>query len=278
MRRPAIAQSLPAPPSLALPPARELAVGIAVVGFALALTTLVVPLLESPAVGLVDASPLYLVPVVVAGLRFGLWAALATAVAAFLVYDLGFTEPRLNLTVADPREWLDLLLFLFVAIVVGRLAALGTERAQEAARRAAGETSLFAISRVLATAPDIETAGSGIVERLVRDARLTRAWIVVERATRSGVLADSLSGATLPASAFSTSLVRTAGDQPARWVRAHEASGPGRPASASGHASAGALLLKVRMEADDEILGWVRAERPVETGLPTREETRLLAL
>ncbi|MFL5749718.1 MAG: DUF4118 domain-containing protein, partial [Chloroflexota bacterium] len=144
MRRPAFAELRTiALPSLPRPAPRELIAGLAVVGGALAVATVVVAILESPAVGLVDASPIYLVPVVVAGLRFGLWAALATAVAAFVVYDLGFTEPRLNLSVADPREWLDLLLFLFVAIFVGRIAALGSERAQEAARSAAEATSRF---------------------------------------------------------------------------------------------------------------------------------------
>lgn len=282
MRRPAFAELRTiALPSLPRPAPRELIAGLAVVGGALAVATVVVAILESPAVGLVDASPIYLVPVVVAGLRFGLWAALATAVAAFVVYDLGFTEPRLNLSVADPREWLDLLLFLFVAIVVGRLAALGSERAQEAARRAAEATSLFAISRLLATAPDLDAAGSGIVERLVRDARLDRAWIVVERGSRSIVLADSRSGTPLPASPFTTSLTRMPGEQPARWVRAHEASGGARtgPGAAAAGATAGARqLLKVRLEADDETLGWLRAERPADSGLPTREETRLLAL
>jgi two-component system sensor histidine kinase KdpD len=285
VRRPAIVESrLPARPSLARPTTRGLAAGVAVTAAALALATVVVALLESPAVGLVDASPVYLVPVVLVGLRFGLWAALATAVLAFLVYDVAFTEPRLNLSVADPREWLDLLLFLFVAIVVGRLAALGAERTEEAARRAAESSSLFAISRLLAIEPDVATAASGIVERLVHDLRLERAWIVVDRGGRPAILADSLAGRPMPASAFSTSLIRTPGEQPARWVRAHEpaSAGPGQ-SSASGPlsahpASASVLLLKIRMDADDRNLGSLRALRSAEVGLPTREETRLLAL
>ena len=56
-------------------------------------------------------------------------------VGAFVVYDLLFTAPRFTLVVEDPKEWLDLVLSLILAIVVGRLAALGTERAAEASRR-----------------------------------------------------------------------------------------------------------------------------------------------
>ena len=182
--------------------------------------------------------------------------------------------PRFTLAVADPREWLDLLLFLFVAIVVGRLAALGAERTEEAARRAAESTSLFAISRLLATAPDLETAGAGIVERLVRDVGLDRAWIVADRSNGQVVVADSRPGEALPTSPFSTSLARTPGDQPAKWVKAHEGSGGGRVAGPAPTTQ----LLKVRMQADDQAFGWLRAQRPLDAGLPSREETRLLAL
>jgi two-component system, OmpR family, sensor histidine kinase KdpD len=273
VRRPALADiRLLEAPRIARPTGRDLAVGLAVTAATLGAATVVVAILESPAVGLADASPVYLVPVVIAGLRSGLWAALGTAIAAFLVYDVVFTEPRFSLVVADPRELLDLLLFLFVAIVVGRLAALGSERAQEAARRAAESTSLFAISRLLATAPDLETAGSGIVERLVRDAALDRAWIVVERAGRSRLIADSAAGRPLPTSPFITTLVRTPGEQPAKWVRAHESTAPGHVTTATGS------LLRIRMDADDQTFGWLRAALPREAALPTRESTRLLAL
>jgi two-component system sensor histidine kinase KdpD len=273
VRRPGLAEfRLVDPPRPVRPTGRQLASVALVTAITVGAATIVVALLESPAVGLVDASPVYLVPVVIAAVRIGLWAAVATAIASFLVYDVAFTEPRFSLVVADPREWLDLLLFLFVAIVVGRLAALGSERAQEAARRAAESTSLFAISRLLATAPDIESAGQGICERLVRDVEVDRAWIVAEQAGRSRVLADSLTGTPLPTTPFLTTLVRTAGEEPARWVRAHEATTPGRAPAAA------VQVLKVRMDADDQAYGSLRAQRPADAGPPAREQTRLLAL
>jgi two-component system sensor histidine kinase KdpD len=276
VRRPALAdyRSLE-PPRFARPSARELASAAVVLAVALGAASVVVALLESPAVGMSDASPVYLVPVVVAGLRYGVWAALGTAVASFLLYDFVFTVPRFTFAVADPREWLDLLLFLFVAIVVGRLAALGAERTEEAARRAAESTSLFAISRLLATAPDLETAGAGIVDRLVRDVGLDRAWILADRLSGQVVVADSRPGEALPVSPFSISLARTPGDQPAKWVKAHEGGGGRVPGPVPAPAT---QLLKVRMEADDQTFGWLRAQRPLDAGLPSREETRLLAL
>ena len=112
--------------------------------------TLVAGILESR-FGVADSSSVYLLAVVVMASRFGLWPAVGTSLVSVLLYDLLFTEPRLALAVADPQEWLSLLLFLVVAVVTGRLAGLQTERAREASRRAGEAQSLFAISRSLVT-------------------------------------------------------------------------------------------------------------------------------
>ena len=61
-------------------------------------------------------------------------------------------EPNEVLFVSDPVEWVNLVLFLLIAVVVGRLAALQQERAADADRRAKEAQALFAVSRTLATA------------------------------------------------------------------------------------------------------------------------------
>ena len=81
-------------------------------------------------------------------------------------------------------------------------------------------------------------------------------------------------GEPLPTSPFATNLVRTPGELPAKWARSHEASVGGT----HGSAGAGTRLIKVRMDAGDQAMGWLKALRPVDAGLPSREETRLLAL
>lgn len=262
------------PPAVALPPPRRLAAQALLVGPALAASTVGVWLLEGPAFGIADASAVYLVAVVLAGSRFGTWPALLTAVAAFLVYDVLFTEPRLSLVVADAREWLDLLLFLFVAVGVGRLSALGSERAREASERAREATALFAIGRTLATEPDLETAAPAIAALIVRETGLARVWIGLEHGGRTVVVADSSAGRPLPESAFSTTLARTPGEAPARWVRAHE---PG-PAGNDPRPTQRSEILRVRMEADGLAVGSVRALHDPAAGRPSPSTTRLLAL
>jgi two-component system, OmpR family, sensor histidine kinase KdpD len=197
----------------------------------IAVGTLVVAVLER-VTGIEDASAVYLVAVVIVGSVGGTIAAVGTAVIAFLVYDLLFTEPRFSLAVSDTRELLNLVLVLIVAIAVGRLAALGRERAAEADRRAREATGLFAISRLLATTDRTESVAGQIVARLADDAALERVWIGLEGGPHERILADTGSG-PVPSPPVLLTLVRAPGDEPARWIRAHEpqvrAGAPARP-------------------------------------------------
>ena len=108
----------------ALRPARISPSVVALAVGSVAVGTIVIAILEQWT-GIPDASAVYLVVVVIVGSVAGTTAALGTAVVAFLVYDILFTEPRLSLVVADPIELLNLVLVLIVALAVGRLAALG---------------------------------------------------------------------------------------------------------------------------------------------------------
>jgi two-component system sensor histidine kinase KdpD len=248
--------------------------GVALVAVvAIALGTLVIAVLEQ-ATEIPDASAVYLVAVVVVGSIGGTIPAVITAIVSFLVYDLLFTEPRFSLAVTDTSELLNLVLVLIVALAVGRLAALGRERAAEADRRAVEATGLFAVSRLLATAGSTEEVAAALVERLAREGGLDRVWIKLDNAARERVLADTGTG-PLPSAAIVTTLVRTPGDEPARWVRAHEPLPQG--ATATRHASDGDLL-RVRIETGGSDFGSLWAVKPAATGPLDAEATRLLSL
>jgi len=103
-----------------------------------ALTTLLVVALETW-IGVADASAAYIPAVVIVAALFGTIPAVATSIASFLVYDYLFVPPTHTFTVEAPAEWLSLLLFLLVAVVVGRLTALLAEREREATQRAREE-------------------------------------------------------------------------------------------------------------------------------------------
>ena len=124
---------------------------------ALAAATAVAAVLQA-GFGVADASAIYLLAVVPIAGRYGTWSGVVASVIAFLIYDFLFTAPRFTFNVTNAQEWLSLLLFLVVAVVIGRLAALQAERTSEADRRAREAQAMFGISRALATATTIDGA------------------------------------------------------------------------------------------------------------------------
>jgi two-component system sensor histidine kinase KdpD len=239
----------------------------------LPLATVLVALAEGPLLRIPDASPLYLIAVVGIAIVFGTGAAAAAAVASFLLYDALFVEPRFTLAVSDPEEWLNLLLLLFVGIVIGRLAALQSARADDAARRAGESRALFRISRTLATAPSVTEALPIVIADLLAETRMGRIWVVRQEAGRDVVIADSGDGPR-PSHRIHVVLTRTPGDLPARWVQEH------RPQDRPGDVppDPDSSLYRTTISAGDEAVGSIWATRRRADGTPDREETRLLSL
>jgi two-component system sensor histidine kinase KdpD len=263
---------------------RDAITAAAVVG-AFIVATLAIAILEAEPFGIDDASPVYLVAVVAAGALAGTVPALVTALAAFLLYDILFTEPRLSIAVSDPREVLDLVLLLFVGLVVGRLAAVQHARAEEAAERAAEANTLFALSRALATATSTAEAAPVIADRVRETAGLERVWVVAGTGASERILADTSGGtgpgrspatvgAPPPHPSLTSNLVRTPGDEPARWVRTHVAARTATTPAAIGEVP----QYRARIEVDGVQLGTIVTLRDRELGDPSRSETRVLAL
>jgi two-component system sensor histidine kinase KdpD len=117
------------------PEAREALIGGCEVLLATAIATGLVAALQSaaPPAGL---GAIYLLAVLTVAIRRGEVAALATAVLGVLALNYLFISPRYNLDVAHTRDLIELIVFLIAAIVVGRLAAKGRQRAAEAESRA----------------------------------------------------------------------------------------------------------------------------------------------
>ncbi|MFI5199433.1 MAG: DUF4118 domain-containing protein [Candidatus Limnocylindrales bacterium] len=248
---------------------------LGIIALALAAATVAAAALQAW-LGVADASVIYLLAVVVIAGRFGTWSGVGTSVVAFLIYDFLFTAPRFTFNVTSPQEWLSLLLFLVVAVVIGRLAALQAERASEADRRAREAQAMFGISRALATADTIDAAAPEILERLMDQASFGRVWVGVGPTPETEeILASSSNGLDLPDESTDAPdpwvLVRTPGDEPAEWIRPHEVAS--RPATAIGVAR-----FRILIEADGEVLGSLWGERDAEGGLPGRGATRSLSL
>lgn len=92
--------------------------------------------------------------VVVLGVAFarGLRAAVIGAFAATLAFNFFFLPPVQTFTIADPANWVALVCFLIVAVVVSRLVLRAREEAEDALRRRRDIEVLYGLSIDLFTA------------------------------------------------------------------------------------------------------------------------------
>jgi two-component system sensor histidine kinase KdpD len=229
---------------------------------------------------LADASPVFLVAVVLAAGLLGTTAAVVTSVASFLTYDFLFTTPRFTFAVSDPAEWLSLLLFLLVAVVIGRLTALLSERVEMAERRARESVALVAISGEVAMASSFAEAAERIVERLCLDTEMRAMWITLDDDPDTIV---AVAGPPPKAGPLPWTLVRTDVDGTSDWLRLREAPSdspaitPAVQPVATSSADAGERYV-VAIEGTDGPVGWIGAARDEGDPRPGRGARRLLVL
>jgi len=248
---------------------------------ALAAATGLVWLLETR-FDVLNASPVYLLAVVVTALVSGTVGALIAAVSGIAIYDYLFTHPFQTFAISDPAVWLNLVLLLFVGLVVGQLTALERSRAVTAETREREARELFLVSRALATRSSTTDVLSEIAEIVRRDAGLRSVWFalgpndagerVVALAGEGGPTAPAGSGG---AGSLQWQLRRTPGDEPARWVRIHNPPPVGRVREALERGDA--ETFRVRIEAGGRTLGTIWATRDRRRGIPDRSATRLLS-
>ncbi len=275
--------------SLALArPHRPRVAGLILAGVSLALATALAALARGP-LGVSDAAIVYLLAVVAVGMGYGSWLAVATSVASFLLYDFFFVQPLYTFAVAAPDEWLDLLLFLVVAIVIGRLSALQLERRREAELRSSEARAMFAMSRDVATAATALEAAPLLASRLAREAEMARVWIGLGPSiAEERVVADTLPGEPRPPAASRWVLHSSSAEGQPGWVKVRETSvaklreGRDVPDAREfrlrqGRDDGPVTILRVQIALGGETIGSLWATRPHGAPFPGRSHSRLLA-
>ncbi len=249
------------------PSRRRLAETTVVALASLAVATLVIALLRAT-VHATFPAPIYLLAVLVVGMRYATWPAIATSVAAFILYDFLFVQPLYTLTIKSPDEWINLILLLAVSVAIGRLVAIQTQRAADAAARAREAEGLHSVTSVLAATTTVDDAAPVVVKRLCEVTAMDRVWVglgsdpVSER-----VLADTAPGDTRPIAGWQVVLQRGP-DGEMNWRRAHVPMVPGRTRE---------TLHRVRIEAAGQPIGSLWAVRAHGEAEPDRSETRILS-
>jgi two-component system sensor histidine kinase KdpD len=144
---------------------RELVATSAEVLASVALATAAVAALDgvAPATGL---GVIYLLAVLDVAIRRGQTAALASAVLSVLTLNYFFIAPRHQLTIRHSQDVVELVVFLIVATVVGRLAAIARQRAHEAESRARLAAVREREATLLAQATSAILAGESVSAQL----------------------------------------------------------------------------------------------------------------
>ena len=229
---------------------------------ALTAATALVAILQGQ-LNVANPSAAYLLAVVALAVVFGTRAAVAGSIAAFLLYDFLFVDPRFTLTVSSIEEWFNLVLLLVVGIVCGRLAGAQRDRAREAETRERVTRALFQISRELASAQSAGPAMVAIAELLRVETRMERVWIGIaaDRQPGTGHRRERSAAADRPHRAVHFVLRRMPGDVPAQWVKVHAPTGP---PSADPPGSPAEITLRVPVTSNGATLGsiWARRTAP----------------
>ena len=92
-------------------------------------------------------STTFLLIVLVVATTSRLWIAVATSIAAMLLFNFFFLPPVQTFTIADPHNWIALFAFLAVSLVASNLTAVARARTQEAVVRRDELARLFDLSR-----------------------------------------------------------------------------------------------------------------------------------
>jgi two-component system sensor histidine kinase KdpD len=103
-----------------------------------------------------NISLVYLLVVLALASMRGFYAAILASVAAFLAYDFFLVPPLYTLTVSKFEEWLALFVFLFSAIITGRLASALGQRARQADRREQETRTLYDFVRAVNRGETVE--------------------------------------------------------------------------------------------------------------------------
>lgn len=277
-------------------PSRPPLAGLALAGAGLALATVLafvlVRWLDVP-----DAAIVYLLPVVAVGMAYGSWLAVGTSVASFLIYDFFFVNPLYTFSIAAPEEWLDLLLFLVVAIAVGRLSALQLQRRREAELRSSEARAMFAMSRDAANAATALEAAPLLANRLAREAEMQRVWVGLgASAAEERVVADSRPSEARPSLVLRWVLHSSSAEAQPGWTRVRDTPGgrlhehphdraperaldraPDNAHDPAPERTEAVTVLRVPIRAGGETIGSVWATRVHGDPFPGRSHTRLLA-
>jgi len=129
-------------------------------------TAILLPLRQDAAANLVPIA--YLIPVIFAATRWGIWSATLASIVSMVEADFFFFPPVYSFRVEDPQEVVDLLMFLIVALVSSNLASRLRHETESLRLREQEIQLLYEFSRLLAACFTVSDLVSAIQKYLSR--------------------------------------------------------------------------------------------------------------
>lgn len=139
---------------------------------------------------LVNIALLYLLPVLITAVRWGLWPSFYAAGIGVVAFDLFFVPPVLTFTVGDARYLISFGVYLAVATFTASLASQLRQRFQEAKEREAVTSALYTLSTQVAAATDLDAVLQEIVHHASRTFALSATIVLPDRVGNLSVRAS----------------------------------------------------------------------------------------
>jgi len=147
-------------------------------------------------VGLTRGTIAYLVPVLIAAIRWGLIAALFASACGVAASAYFFFPPLYSFQIRDPQEVINLLLYIIVAVTVSQLASRLKRELEHSRRREIDLRDLYAFSRRIAVAFDVHEIQAAIEDHLTTV--IQREVLLFASARDAAIAAEKRAGAALP--------------------------------------------------------------------------------
>jgi two-component system sensor histidine kinase KdpD len=105
---------------------------------------------------------IYLIATIASALLFGIWPSIFASILSLLVFDFFFIQPRFSFSINDPREIINILVFLFTAIIVGQLVKVVRRQNLALQLRLERVTIIEEMSKEFLTLPPLEQLVEGL--------------------------------------------------------------------------------------------------------------------
>lgn len=115
---------------------------------------------------IVNIALVYLLPVLISAVRYGIWPSFVAAGLSVLAFDYFFVPPVFSYTVGDLRYLISFAVFLAVATLTAGLATKLRLKAMEARRREAITSALYGLSRKMANVTTLQATLNEVVEHV----------------------------------------------------------------------------------------------------------------